>query len=66
MGGPVGKNWTGGFIRRHKERLRSLYLRNIDKLRIQSEYAPIFKQFYDLVSLNWPYNSCNTNFSLVI
>ena len=52
LNGPVGKNWTGGFVRRHKERLKSLYLRNIDKLRIQSEYGPIFKQFYDLVSLN--------------
>ena len=65
LNGPVGKNWTGGFVRRHKERLTSLYLRNIDKVRVQSEYAPIFKQFYDLVSLNWLYNSYNTNFFLI-
>ena len=65
LNGPVGKNWTGGFVRRHKKRLTSLYLRNIDKLRVQSEYAPIFKQFYDLVSLNWLYSSHNTNFFLI-
>jgi hypothetical protein len=28
--GPVGKNWTGVFIRRNKDRLTSVYLRNID------------------------------------
>ena len=49
--GPIGKNWTGDFIKRHKDRLKSLYLCNMDKERIQSEYAPMFKQFYDLVSL---------------
>ena len=27
LGGPVGKNWTGDFIKRHKDRLKSLYLR---------------------------------------
>ena len=48
----VGKNWTSGFVHRHKDRLKSLYLRNIDRKRHQSEYAPMFKQFYDLVLLN--------------
>ena len=52
IGGPIGKNWTGAFVKRHKDRLKSLYLRNIDSQRIQSEYTPIFKQFYDLVRLN--------------
>ena len=28
--GLVGKNWTGQFIKRHKERLRSIYLQNLD------------------------------------
>lgn len=51
IGGPVGRNWTGGFTKRHKDRLKSLYLRNIDSQRIKSEYAPLFKQFYDLVKL---------------
>ena len=27
--GPVGKNWTSDFVRRHKDRVKSLYLRNI-------------------------------------
>ena len=44
-GSSVGKNWTGTFIRRHKERLKSLYLRNIDNLRTKAEYAPLFQLF---------------------
>jgi|HubBroStandDraft_4_1064222.scaffolds.fasta_scaffold52977_2 hypothetical protein len=45
----VGKNWVSDFVRRKKDRIRSLYLRNIDSLRIKADYAPIFKQFYDQV-----------------
>jgi hypothetical protein len=45
----VGKNWVGQFIQRHKDKLTSLYLRNIDNLRVSSEYAPMFKLFFDLV-----------------
>ena len=30
IGRPVGKNWTGDFVKRHQSRLMSLYLRNID------------------------------------
>jgi hypothetical protein len=48
-GSSVGKNWTSDFVRRHRDRLKSLYLRNMDQLRTKSEYAPLFKQFYDLV-----------------
>ena len=48
-GEKVGKNWTGQFIRRHKNRLRSLYLRNIDNLRVTAEYAPMFTLFFALV-----------------
>src|ERR1700722_852271 len=50
-GDVVGKNWTSDFVRRHEDRLKSLYLRNIDNLRIKAEFAPLFKQFYDLVSV---------------
>ena len=50
IGGPVGKNWTGAFVRRYKDRLKSLYLRNMDSQCIKSEYPPLFKQFYDLVA----------------
>ena len=48
---PVGKNWTGQFVKRYQSRLTSLYLRNIDSQRVKAEYAPMFKQFYDLVTL---------------
>jgi len=48
-GKPVGKNWTSDFVKRYNGRLDSLYLRNIDNIRIQAEYLPIIKQFFDLV-----------------
>jgi len=49
-GEPVGKNWTGQFIHRHKDELKSMYLRNIDNLRVVAEYAPSFELFFDTVS----------------
>jgi hypothetical protein len=49
-GAPVGKNWTGQFIRRHKDELKSMYLRNIDNLRVTAEYRPMFELFFDTVS----------------
>ena len=49
IGRPVGKNWSNQFVQRHKERLISRYLGNIDKKRQDAEYAPMFKQFFDLV-----------------
>jgi hypothetical protein len=45
----VGKNWVSDFVRRKGDRLRSLYLRNIDNMRAKADYAPIFKYFYDQV-----------------
>lgn len=50
IGRPVGKNWTGDFVKRYESRLKSSYLRNIDSQRIKAEYTPSFKQFYDLVA----------------
>jgi hypothetical protein len=38
----VGKNWVGQFVKRHKNRLKSLYLRNIDNLRVSAKYALMF------------------------
>lgn len=32
--------------------LKSIYLRNLDSDRVKSEYALVFKQFYDMVSEN--------------
>ena len=51
IGWEVGKNWTSQFIRRHKDKLESLYLRNIDNMRTKAEYGPVFKQYFDLVSV---------------
>jgi hypothetical protein len=48
---PGGKNWTAQFVNRHKDRLASLYLRNIDNMRAKSEYPPMFALFYKLVRL---------------
>jgi hypothetical protein len=45
----VGKNWVGDFVKRHKDRIKSIYLRNMDGIRVKSEYVPLFKQFYDMV-----------------
>ena len=52
IGTLIGKNWISNFIKRDQDRIISLYLRNMDHQRMQSEYEPIFKQFYDLVGLN--------------
>ena len=46
----VSKNWAGQFVARQRHRLTSGFLRNIDKERVKSEYAPIFQQLYDRVS----------------
>ena len=51
IGGSVGKNWSNQFVKRHKQRLISGYLRNIDKKRQDTEYAPMFKRFFELVML---------------
>jgi hypothetical protein len=45
IGGPVGKNWTGDFTRRHGNRIKSVYIRNIDNERVKAEYEPSFKYF---------------------
>ena len=44
------KNWAKNFILEHENRLKSVYLRNIDSKRIKSEYTSLFKRFYDLIS----------------
>ena len=49
IGRAVGKNWTSQFCRRHQSELKSLYLRNIENLRVKGEYGPTYKLFFDLV-----------------
>ena len=48
---PVGKNWTSQFVHRHEDKLESLFLRNIDNMRTKVEYGPVFKHYFDLVSV---------------
>jgi Tc5 transposase DNA-binding domain len=45
----LGKNWTGEFVRRYQNVLKSMYLRNMDKQRINAEYLPILAYFFELV-----------------
>ena len=59
IGESVGKNWTGRFVQRHQDRLKSLYLRNIDNVRKKAEYKPSFKMFYELVSILQIYDCTN-------
>ena len=49
IGRAVDKNWSSQFMSRHKRRLISNYLKNIDKKRVNSEYVPMYELFYDLV-----------------
>lgn len=49
-GAPVGKNWTSQFVKRHQDRLKSLYLRNIDNLRVAAEYTLLFTLFFTLLA----------------
>ncbi len=51
IGREVNKNWMASFVARHSDRLKSLYLRNIDHLRIKSEYRPHPVFVFDLVAL---------------
>jgi len=49
IGRAVGKNWVSDFCRRHESELKSVYLRNIEHLRVKGEYSPTYKLFFDLV-----------------
>jgi hypothetical protein len=42
IGRAVGKNWTGQFVKRYVDVLKSLYLRNIDNQRVKGQYAPAY------------------------
>ena len=47
--GPVGKNWTAGFIRRHSKRICSIYLQPLERVRASAESVTVFQHFYALV-----------------
>jgi transposase-like protein len=53
IGHEVNKNWTSSFVQRYSSRLKSLYLRNIDNLRMKSEYRPYIQFFFDLVAFDF-------------
>ena len=48
---PVHKTWVSDFIKRHQDRLRSVYLRTIDSKRVKADSIPSLEHFYSLVSL---------------
>ena len=50
-GREVGKNRVGQFVRLHKQRLKSLYLHNIDNICVDAEYSPIFQLFFAIISI---------------
>ena len=45
----VGKNSIVSFVHRHKNKLKSLYLKSINNEYTKSEFAPVYKLFYKLV-----------------
>ena len=53
IGRDVNKNWTSHFVKRYSGRLKSIYLRNIDKSRMNSEWGPYIQYFFDLVAFNF-------------
>jgi len=48
---PVHKSWVSDFIKRHQDRLYSVYLRTIDNKRVKADSVPFLEHFYRLVSL---------------
>jgi hypothetical protein len=48
-GREVGKNWVAQFCARHKIKLKSAYLRNLDNLRVSAERVPLFVLFFTMV-----------------
>ena len=53
----VRKNWVSAFVRRHKDVLKSVYLRNLDDLRVTAEHALMFVLFFKTVSINFLFPS---------
>ena len=54
-GRKIYKNWTANFVYRHKDRLKSVYLRNIDKNRAKAMYEPNIRFFFELVECYIPF-----------
>jgi hypothetical protein len=54
-GRKVYKNWTANFVHRHKDRLKSAYLRNIDNNRAKAMFEPNIRFFFELVECSNPF-----------
>ena len=48
-GHKVGKNWVRQFVKCHKLRLKSQYLRNGNNIQVGTKYAPIFELFFVII-----------------
>src|SRR5450432_2274710 len=55
IGGPVHKSWVSDFVKRHKDRLHTVYLRTIDNKRVKADFIPSLESFYKLASLIYTY-----------
>ncbi|KAF8853236.1 hypothetical protein BDZ45DRAFT_716637 [Acephala macrosclerotiorum] len=49
-GKEVKKNWPAEFCKRHKLKLKSAYLRNLNNLRVSAKRVPIFILFFTLLA----------------
>jgi hypothetical protein len=47
--GPVRKNWTGHFLKRHADRIESHYLCPLNHTRASTESIPLIEHFYTLI-----------------
>jgi hypothetical protein len=43
---PIGKNWVGGFLNRHKDRIKAINLVGFDRARVIADNSAIIEQFY--------------------
>ncbi|EDN02638.1 predicted protein [Histoplasma mississippiense (nom. inval.)] len=46
---PIGANWVARFCQRHKDVIKSVYLRNIDQKRKIADNSTYFKHYFDLL-----------------
>lgn len=56
LGAPVGENWANRFVKRHEDRICSVYLKPIDHKRASAESITVFKRYFAIVLLFTRYN----------
>ena len=57
VGHPIGGRWVERFCKRHKDELKSLYLRGIDQARHIADNSKHFQHYFDTVSVQIIYIS---------